>query len=97
MGLLNYYINDKIVEIKTELSFYENLELNPDISYFVMYDLYHNKYNKKQEADDWIKYGLVDLKDENIKSVPKNIAFLYKKHGNKVMYKRLMKEFSKQK
>lgn len=97
MGLLDYYVNDTEVEIKTELSFNENLELNPDISYFVMYDLYHDKFEKRSEVDDWVKYGLVDLKDDQIKSVPKSLADLYEKHGNKVMYKRLMKEFTKQK
>lgn len=97
MGLLDYYVNDKRVEIREELSFNSNLDLNPDISYFIIYDLYYNKYERKEEVDDWVKYGLYGVNVDDIKSVPRSIAQVYKHHGNKIMYIRLMEEFCKRK
>lgn len=97
MGLLDYYVDNSNIKINTSLSFYENLELYPDVSYFIIYDLYHHNIEKDKNLDDWIEFGLIDFKEEEIKIVSKKLACLYKKHGNKIMYKRFMKEYTLQK
>ncbi|WUR03569.1 uncharacterized protein VNE69_05158 [Vairimorpha necatrix] len=89
MGILDYYTSEN-VKICKNMTFDENLEINSNFSYFSVYDAYFNDIEDKKSYDIWTEVGI--LEDVEIKEVPLNFANLYKKIGNKHMYKRFMKE-----
>lgn len=84
MKVLDFYdLKNIITPIDKSLPFEQNLELNPNASFFSVYDAYFTTLEYKLSSE-------VDTK-----SVPLLLAETYKKKGNEKMYKRFMKEYNK--